>query len=445
MSNSLYRLKAFVSIPAFCNNTPGRTSPLGELSDFTKTYSREKGEYAKAALPNVKLISFTSKQDGSNEKLVVPARITDHVLSVSQWSFNHSISGDFSSAEDSYKNLLLGEYGNLIKNLEVGKMEQANGNWLPAYVKWQLDDGGAANELRIWFSNEAFKSQYDDYEIVVIPPIVPVDTFQKVRKEVEAALSKFNLPDHDDTVQETVGDDNPYTIRKTNDYLWHDREDADATLNTSWTVAIYGIAGNNPALIKDAIGDFILANSAYDKPDWIPVFPEIFTSTEFTILPLWHNIGVKDATVAASLYSPIVPYNEILPLAKKYLGITNSDHLTKYLSVQTLHYKSIAYLAVGGTDNRDNKYSLKDYFPDYILISPQSPDINRISDTTYNWLMMLTKALITAEEMDEYSFIGADLARIERDGRMHVGFEFDKVLYLVLARGSMDEVPKDPE
>lgn len=432
----MYNLKGFIEITAFANNIPNNLSALGELSNMSLSYAIEKGYYSKADAPNVELVAFTSKLDEDNVE--TPAKYHAHVLEIAQWVFNKSVAGSLNDDPEHFRTLFLAEYQDQIGDAEIGLMVTAKNNWMPSYIKWNLDDGGEDNELRVWFADEAFKAQYDDFEIVVIPPIEPVDTFMKTVEYVKPALDLFNLPDHDVKVAQLAAE-NPYSNRVTREYPWYDREDPDTSLLTNWTVIIYGIAGNNPLVIKEAIAEYILANSVYGREDWVPVFPDIFTSTEFVLVPMWHRRSVPDETVRGQLYSPIVPYDEAGVLAEKYIKYPKAGHVKKYLDISTVHYKSLAFVVSGGIENRDDKYKLEDYFPDYALIASRSADFNRLNKYTTDWIIMLQGAIIAAEEMDEYSYLDVMYARVERDGLTYVGFSYDNVLYMVLSRLSMEE------
>lgn len=431
----MFTLKGFITITALSNNTPNLTSPLGELSSIAESYAREKGFYNKADAPNVQLVTFTSERDDT--AITTPTAFHSHILTVSQWIFNNAISNAINDDPEAFRRLLLTQFGTDMKDVEVGKMVVAKSNWMPSYIQWSYDKAGVEdNTLRVWFADEAFQAQYDDYEIIVIPPVEPVDTFQKVKSVVAKALEAFNQPDHLRTVLEKT-DGVPYTYLISNEYDWHDREDPDATLSTTWSVAIYGIAGRNPLVIKEAIADHILANSAFGRPDWIPVFPDIFTSTEFMIIPMWHRNSIPDETVTGSLYSPLVSYNEALAITNKFIKYPKAGHVQENLELGTVHFKSLAFTVAGGPDNRNNKYSLYEYFPDYALIPSTSIEFNRMSATTIEWMTLFVRAIITAEEMDEYSYVDVDFARVERDDDTYIGFSYDNVLYLILTRNSL--------
>lgn len=436
----MYNLKAFLSITALANNTPDNVSPLGEISNVAMTYAIEKGYYSNPALPNVELVSFTSTRDDT--KVEVTAAYSQLLLEIGQWAFNLSIKGDLTDDEEAFRLLFMAEYQDSVRDVEIGKMVLAKTSWLPSYIKYTQDNSGEDNAVQVWFSDPAFQSQYPDYEIIVIPPVEPVDTFQQIEEKVKDALDKYNVPDLDMTVLDKTGGE-PYTYRVSKEYLWHDRNDETTTLPTVWTVAIYGRAGNNPTIIKNALADYILKNSAYDKPDWVPVFPDIFTSTEFAIIPMWHKKSVPDETVRGALYSPIVPYDESLAIATKYIDYSTPDFVRENLEISVVHYKSLAFVTSGGNENRDNKYKLSEIFPDYALLVPTGGDFDRMKPFTANWVKLLLRAVIVAEEMDDYTILDPEYSRIEKDGRIYIGFAYDDILYLILTRLSMDEIVEE--
>ena len=443
----MYTLKGFIKIDALANNTPGavaangpvttEVSALGELSNRANTFSIEKGIYQRDGYENVELIAFTSHRD-DDARITVPATFTDHVLAVTQWMFEQSLQNRFSSDLAEFERQLLQNFGPSISNLECGKMVHAKASWLPSYMAWTLE-GTEDNLIRVWFSDEVFQSQYDDYHIVVVPPIEPVDVFMGTKDKVAAALTAFNLPDlHERVLTKTNRE--PYTLLVSKMYPWYDREDETATLETTWTVAIYGAAGNNLELIKQALADYILANSAYDRAEWMKVFPDIFTNTEFVIVPMWHNRSVVDETVRASLYSPIIAYEGLPQLVKKFIKYEPATHLTSNLETFSIQYKSIAAAVCGSPENRSSVFKLSKKFPDYAQLSLTSVDLNRMTADTVEWVQKLVEGVIAAEGMDEYSYIGQNVTRITRENIMYAAFSHGDVNYLIVSRKSLGEV-----
>ena len=431
----MYQLKGFIEIDALSNNTPGNTATLGELSNISSTYSIEKSRYHNAANSNVTLVAFASRYD-NDARIEVPVSYANHVLNVTQWLYTQSVAGVFTNDAEAMENAILAQFGSIIDKLLIGKPVVYKGCWLPSWISWEFKTAGEDNTIRLWFADEIFKAQYDEYQIVVIPPVTPVDTFQKVKLEVEAALADFNIPDYIATIPTYTGGE-PYTFLITNEYAWYDREDSAATLKATWSVVIYGKAGNSLELIKQALQNYILANSAYIRNDWAAVFPDIFDSTEFIIVPGWNSISVENETAAGSLYSPILSYDKLISFVSKFTDYEPEAFIAANLQTGTVAYKSLSMMTIGSPANRDNKFKLTDFYKDYSALSTLSMDFNLMSDKTIAFVLLLTEAIIAAEGLDEYSYIGVNLSRVTRNGITYIGFSHLNNLYLVVSRTSL--------
>ena len=201
----MYWLKGFVNIDALANNTPGSVAALGELSNISLSYSIEKGYFNRHDYEKVEFVSFTSKKDTT--VITAPAKYTDHIIKVAEWMYDQALAKKFTDDEEAFRVLLLAQYGSEIADFECGKMVTEKGIWLPSYIAWKYDLAGEENLIRVWFSDAAFKAQYDDYQIVVVPPIEPVDTFQLTKAKVAEALAKFTVPDlHERVLAKTKGE-----------------------------------------------------------------------------------------------------------------------------------------------------------------------------------------------------------------------------------------------
>ena len=129
----------------------------------------------------------------------------------------------------------------------------------------------------------------------------------------------------------------------------------------------------------------------------------------------------------------------LIPLYK-FIIYQPTAHITKNLFLSGIQYKSLAAAFVGSPENRDKKFKITDFFPDYALLDSKSIDFNRMSRDTVEWTLKLIEATVTAEQMDEYSFIGQQYSRIFRDGMMFIGFSHGDVSYLILSRMSMERI-----
>ena len=214
------------------------------------------------------------------------------------------------------------------------------------------------------------------------------------------------------------------------------------------SVLIYGRAGMNPSRIKQALREYILANSNNGVIEWVKVFPEIFTTTKFTIVPGWSIRGIPNQEDIAAQYSPLLPYDfqvkaittfgawETLTVAQKNnnkvpMPETDVCHLPSV-------YKSLGAIAIAGPENDVRKATLHDIIPDYALIGTLNPDISRMSKTTSEWVDLYFRAMIAAEEYHPYN-TSLDIVKLVDDTNPDIYFwvfEFDNVEFRVLARNA---------
>lgn len=446
-------IQGFINIAALTdNNADGAVAPVGELSELSKSFAKNKQYFAKANL-QVELVAFTYLRDTT--KVKVPAGFTDHILALTQWIYNQSILGNFKNDETEFQRLLVGQYQKTISAVSTGAMIQMNGNWFPRWISWKYEvaanqvenPADRENQIMVWFADEDFSQDYTGWEIEVLMPILPVDTFMGVKSVVEIAMSAFNLPDHHKKANEIRGE-YPYTSILTNEYTWHDREDFNSTMTVPMSLLVYGRAGMNPSRIKQALREYILANSNNGVIEWVKVFPEIFTTTKFTIVPGWSIRGIPNQEDIAAQYSPLLPYDfqvkaistfgawEPLTAAQKNNNVIPMPE-TDVCQLPSV-YKSLGAIAIAGTENDSRKATLHDIIPDYALIGTLNPDISRMSKTTSEWVDLYFRAMIAAEEYHPYN-TSLDIVKLVDDTNPDIYFwvfEFDNVEFRVLARNA---------
>lgn len=432
----MFDLKGFIEIGPLRDNTPHVLSPVGELSDHSASYSRDKTTYRKNN-QQVELVSFTSKRDDND--ITTPANYTDHVLEVSQWIYNSAINGTIKNDQEEFHRLLVGRFSTTMTKVYVGGMIGYKGNWYPRSITWTMENG-EGNEISIWFTDADFRRGYRDYTIIIVPPIEPVDIFQSAVNVVSDALKGFNLPDHHNKAKEK-SQDIPYTYIMSHEFTWHDREDYETTLPTTWSVLIWGAAGANPSNIKRAYREQILRASQYPYSDWVNVFPEIFTSTHFTFVPGWKIRGLPNLEEEASMYSPILPYDfleDVISVFGVYNKDGNSTELKTEVTVFPTLFKSLNMACVAGEENLQEYKSIFEVVPNYALIRLASPDIGYVDKDTYEFTRLLMSALIAAEEYLPYApthEISFSFDEENPDLR-YVLFEFKNIEFRVIMRTS---------
>lgn len=442
----MLNLQGFIEIGPFILNPDGQVAPVGELSEESTSYARNKQYFSKLN-QQVRLVAFKSERLDS--RVVVPATFTDHILELTQWIYTSAIQGKFKNDEIEFQRLLTGQYQNKITGVVTGAMIANDGNWFPRWIKWKYEvtagqvenPADVDNEILVWFANADFELNYQGCELYVVSPVEPVDLFMGVKSSVEAVLSKWNLPEHHEKAR-ALAEAYPYTAIVSHNYTWHDREDFASTLPTTWSVLVYGRAGFNPAKIKKAYRDWILSHSDYKNIDWAKVFPEIFTSTRFTFVPGWKIRGLPNLEDVAALYHPALPFDFITKAIQafgKWSAEPGQTHVpaTDVCEFPTL-YKSLAHVCIAGEENDEKFKTIHQALPRYTLIPINNTDISRVDKETSDWIKLFFLAMIAAEDYHPYQS-STDVVKVEDE--LHKGvffwtFEYKNIEYRIVDRKS---------
>lgn len=443
----MYILKGFMVISPLADNSVNVIAPLGELSTQSYTYAKEKGHYTNPSYRDVILTTFRSENfvDGIETLTQVPIVHQSAALRIGQWLYTKSELGEITSNYVRCLELLQAEFGVLVSDIKVGEMKTDRTRWMPEWISYTLNDTNT-NEVKIWLCDESFQLQYDEYEIQFVPALEPLDSFFLDPLVVKSSLAARTTVDIFNRIEE-VKNKLPYTFLLSQEFEYRGRDTAQTRIMTNWTVMIWGIAGNNPDIIKQELARYILANSAYTEDDWIVIFPDIFTNTEFILMPFWDQFAIPNRTIVTGMYSPSTHMLAALGLA--YSAVEgkgyNREHVNQNLVFSTVLYKSLAFAAVGGPYNRDGIFRLDYKWPDYLIVPTTSPDFNRMQLKTQQWINLFYEMLIVAENATLTSSVPMGMSRVIRNGVMYIAASFDRVLYLVLTRFSVMDIEANPD
>jgi hypothetical protein len=203
-------------------------------------------------------------------------------------------------------------------------------------------------------------------------------------------------------------------------------------------VLIYGAAGDNIDAIKDALVAYILANSTQTREQWTVILPDIFKRTEFVLIPRWDLYAIPNLTVQAGIHSPVSTLGEALAKAVAVIGSGYpSAHINSHAQLLGHPYKSLHMLAVGGPENRDNKWKITDVFADYIAVASTSLDFNRMSNATKGWALMLADLLLAAEVAEEFSSVPIGMSKTIRNGILYVVKSYQNIHFLMATKASI--------
>lgn len=455
-----FSLKGFVSVGAFADNDRYEIAPLGELSLQSATYAKDRALYttvSQGVNPTTLKLSVFSCRTTEDDFYVAPAPYQALLLQMVRWCHAQALNGTFTNNAENARQSLMAEFDGNITSAVVGRMIQQDGVWLPASLQFYISpdslgpwDPGVRPDLersrvKLWFADEAFAAEYDEFDIEFLAPIdnARLDDFFLLAEQVEQRVKARTLEETMVLVH-ALKNNQPETKIRTIPFLYHDPNNETWTMSTNWTFVIYGAAGDNIDSIKEELANWILDNSTHTREEWAVIFPDIFTSTEVIITPMWSNYAVENATLADGVYSPTVNAQQALATARRTCTGTLYDnaHIDSVLSVVGCPYKSIALLAVGGPENRNGIFRFEEIWPDYMAVFTSSLDYNRMQPETQAWVTLLHRMLKVAETMTDFSDLPQDMTRLRRTNAagetyMYVVANYDNVQYLVVSRQSV--------
>jgi hypothetical protein len=192
------------------------------------------------------------------------------------------------------------------------------------------------------------------------------------------------------------------------------------------------------------LSEWILANSTHTREEWVVIFPDIFSSTEFIITPMWTQYAVPNRTLDPGVYSPTTNVARAIQVARTTCTGTsyNNIHIDANLAVVGCLYKSVSLLIVGGPENSDDIFRFEEKWRDYMAVTTGSTDFNRMQPLTQQWVNMLYEMLMIAETMTEFSDIPPGFTRLRRTNGngQHILYlvnSIENVQYLVVSKNTM--------
>lgn len=424
-------LKGFVEIEALQSAVPNVVSPIGEMSTWAMTYTKDKNEFSDPSVAGYRLVS-TSYVDNVTGPEAPTTAIVDQAIDVVRRVMVYATIHPMPYNLDDFHSTLIADLFNIASNLRFGPLRTNGHIQIFDWVEWDsLTIPGT--KVKIWLSDEAFASQYDLFEIVVVPPIANIDDFFLIPNTVRNKIAAVTPSQMMESIQDAKAR-NPETYIRSEVFKYTSPIISDPQTPTTWNVLIYGYQGDNIDSIKDAIIAFILANTTHTEDEWKVIFPEIFKRTEFVILPRWDLMSIPNMTVQAGMYRSILDPHEVVTYAKAQIDFYTQAWIDAHIEILPYDYKAIMLEAVTGSNNVVGVNSLNTVFPDYIPVSTTSPDFNRMSQATQEWMLILEQLLIVAENLDSYSTIPEHVRVLVRNGQKYVSSYYNNVNYLVKPR-----------
>lgn len=443
----MYSTKSFCNIFAFASNQPGVVSPIGELTTFAKTFTKELGVYHNPAIDGYDLLNFSSRTNDVAQ--LMPSAIANEAIVL----VDEAVKITYSTVgEVFYDDLLLKlkqkaeTFGGI--KVEMGPMVPSTpdssgaSKWVPEWISWTSStipgstDSTVSNTNKVWLTIDAFIAQYTDYEIVVVPPFDDLDSFFNPGSIVETRLKTLTPTQMMERVEVAKAGD-PETIIRTDAYEYRDPVNSARRIDSYWTVLIYGPAGNDPDVIRDKLVTYILERSARTRDEWATIFPDIFKRTEFIVAPFWDTYAAEQRVFDHGIYSPILDHKRVMTWLSTYAHGYAAAHIDANAQCVAFPYRSLQMATIGHIENRDGKLRLTDYFPDFINTGTESTDFGRMSIPTQEWAVIMMDLVLLAERITTSTDLPKGVFRVIRGAYTYVGKTHNRVLYLVLAKSNI--------
>ena len=305
------RLKGFVGIEPLISNIDGVTADVGEISTKSLTYAKDVGVYNAPAFPTFTYFSFHS-QNEAGVKVDVPEIMQGHIFQMTDWINTSQRAGGAPTTRDDFLLAYTQQWSATSTSLNCGEMKQIDvGFYFPEWVSFQKTNLDPSTNIEqnlttLWFADQSFQSQFDDHDITVIPPVANLEVFFSGKAQVLAALAAQGLGATLARVQ-LAKEGHPETILSGENFDWVDPATQTRT-PTNWSLLIYGQAGDDLDVIRQAIRDYIAANSPRTEDEWKVIFPDIYKNTEFVIFPRWGLWARLAAATACALLPACGPF-----------------------------------------------------------------------------------------------------------------------------------------
>ncbi len=426
-------IKGFVTLESLIDNTTNLVAPIGELSTQALSYRKDKGIYTDPSEPDYRLTTFTSFDSVSNTTTqLAPAQVQQVFRVVTKAnSYNLTYIRPYDAI--SFISFLTSGFIGEVTLFTIGNFVDNGTIAMPEWIAWVDDATG--NTIRIWLSDIAFKAQYDEYEIVIIPPFSDIDHFFTPYPSVSTEVSLLPVTTLA-TNMEIAKAGHPETYFRIMDFEFFNSTDITQSVIAQFGLLIYGKAGDNIDIIKDTLQQFILSNSNHPRSEWVVIFPDIFKRTEFIVMPRWDKLSIPNLTLLSGLYGSMLDVNDAKTFVTTNLSLYPLPWIQNNITILPFDYKAIMLSIIGSPDNITGSQDIKLMYDDYIPVSTSTADFNRMSITTKDWLILLEKAIIQAETADGFTSLVEPLRKITRDNILYITFLYRNVNYLVAARNN---------
>lgn len=441
---SMLESKAFVTVTTFAANESNATAPIGELSKISRSFSRDVKLFPNPTRPEI-LLNLFSSHEASSDTYVQPSDgVLIEMQSIANWVITQ---GDLKLAPTdlpSYIDSITGNFIGMTGEFSIGNLVQMDGGWFASSVSYESD----TRSWKLWFSDINFQAQYDEYHVETVFPVDDIDDLHSDYPFVQGLLEQSTSTTILSKIM-AIESDAPATINKGEDYQWHSLSDNVITLPISFAVVIYGKAGDNVDVIREAIVKDILAVSRFDRSSWAKVLPELFSPNEMVFIPYWNAVLESYDPLEDDIYRSTVHPSEITKLALDFTPNFSPNHIEASVNLVPTLWRGIIMSATPHEPIDDSgSPTFGQMYPDYMLAETTSLDFHRMEQSTRDVVVIIFGLLTFAEKYNDYFALPEGYSKTVRNDREFITVSLNGYLYHALTKRSYltaSTVPESPQ
>lgn len=425
-------IKGFLTLSSLKDNASDATGMFGEITSYCRTFARDIKEYTTPSYTGLELLVFSSKDANIPTPINIVQR--DTLLEVGNYLYTLGSTVTPSWRVVDVITAFTTNFIGKVSEVVCGSLQSDGFRRLPESIAFRLSLPGFPDaSVKLWLRNSAFESQYDEYQILIVPPVDILDNLFLPASQVATLLESRPI-DRVMEIIETAKNKTPSTVTVGQPARWYNPAEAGKYLTMNWYAVIYGPKGNTTDLINEAIVAFILAHSIEPEASWKVIMPDLFHNTHFIILPRWDTYAIPNRTSIAGIYSPMMGVEEGLVFAQSKITSWTGAHVRQNAVITEHPYRSISMMIVGGPDNRNGLFKITQVVGDYIGVESTHEDFNRQTELTKQWVSMLGNLLRAAENLTTALLVPSGMRVLTRDNLTYVSQKLDNIEYMVAAK-----------
>jgi len=235
--------------------------------------------------------------------------------------------------------------------------------WVSFSIVMGNDD--TIKTFKLWLGNTAFKTDYPITNIVTIIP--PCDPSKLI------SMDYSNIPTTLATSATYVNGllSTAIAAKDHTGYLTYQAKYTNSSFGSYYNMPfgiLYKGADPSSLELKIVVRDYLESLDVGDEATWKLLFPDLYTTSMFYIVPMWDNIT---SLPTRELYPSIFDYGSILEKTQAAITDLSDAHIEDKLEILNCSITEMIIAAVPHVDN-DNPTTLLAEHPTYQAIDAQS-------------------------------------------------------------------------